>query len=478
MSDGFRPMFVLNKCWEFSDKSVVLQLFSGRGGDDAAEGAGKSFLVIRLHQENCGMLLESARPPGEPKAGAISSLIRKHLLRAQITGIFTDDASTGIWLQMRHPPGSDRYWHLYLAKSHKPPFLSLINPDRVSLLRLSASATYTKAHPHGDPLPDAAAGNFQPYILSAKAARSSASPQAAAGESLEVSDQQKVLRDRLKRKLKTLRQALGKMTGKMPRAEDLARLEREALLLKEHLHLVIPGAESLVLPSELTGETGEVCIALDPQSPAGQNLQLYYTRLKKGKKAAAIQREMVTKLQDQLTALETDIVFLQENSLDVSQISEWQRRYQLLPQPSSFSAHAGAKQKSGTQPYRVFDIPHLAKILVGKGAAESDVMLKQAKANDFWMHVVNGTGTHVLIVHKTLKDPALAEKAQRAAAVLAVHYSQYRTTRSAEVYLSTRARIKKQKGMPPGLWKIERAQTLMVQYDEEELAAILGFRLA
>jgi len=41
------------------------------------------------------------------------------------------------------------------------------------------------------------------------------------------------------------------------------------------------------------------------------------------------------------------------------------------------------------------------------------------------------------------------------------------------VYLTRRQNIKKRKGMAPGLWQINQAETLFCRYETEELQSVL-----
>ena len=89
-----------------------------------------------------------------------------------------------------------------------------------------------------------------------------------------------------------------------------------------------------------------------------------------------------------------------------------------------------------------------------------------------WLHVVGSTGSHVIVPARDLKTPPLPALI-RAAAILAVHFSKLRADQSAEVYLTRRQNIKKRKGMAPGLWQVNQAETLFCRYDSEELRSVL-----
>ena len=68
---------------------------------------------------------------------------------------------------------------------------------------------------------------------------------------------------------------------------------------------------------------------------------------------------------------------------------------------------------------------------------------------------------------------SLPQQLLREAAMLAIHYSKLRSDYAGEVYVARRAEIKKQKGMPPGLWNVERCKTLFFRYSSDEIKTVL-----
>ena len=114
-----------------------------------------------------------------------------------------------------------------------------------------------------------------------------------------------------------------------------------------------------------------------------------------------------------------------------------------------------------------------SKMFTDRSPVASDELCKQAKSNDYWLHVIGTTGSHVIIPARRVGSeapPALI----RAAAILALHHSKLRADQRGEVYVTRRQHIRKRKGMPPGLWQVDQADTLFVAYTDDELAATLA----
>jgi predicted ribosome quality control (RQC) complex YloA/Tae2 family protein len=96
-----------------------------------------------------------------------------------------------------------------------------------------------------------------------------------------------------------------------------------------------------------------------------------------------------------------------------------------------------------------------------------------AKSNDYWLHAVGTTGSHVIIPAREVKGSPPADLIKRAA-ILAIYYSKLRGDMAGEVYISRRQHIKKRSGMAPGLWQIVQAETAYYRYDERELQETLN----
>jgi predicted ribosome quality control (RQC) complex YloA/Tae2 family protein len=116
-------------------------------------------------------------------------------------------------------------------------------------------------------------------------------------------------------------------------------------------------------------------------------------------------------------------------------------------------------------------------LLVGKGAVENDELVKKAAANDWWIHAVGVTGSHVIVPARQFKDATeIPGHVLRAAGILALHYSKVRANKAGEVYVARKSNLRKRKGDPAGKWQVERSSSLMIRYSDDDLTALLGQR--
>ena len=72
-------------------------------------------------------------------------------------------------------------------------------------------------------------------------------------------------------------------------------------------------------------------------------------------------------------------------------------------------------------------------ILVGENAKENGQLTKSAHPDDWWMHVVDTPGAHVVIIYN---KEALPEETVNDAAVIAVHHSKAKTMKKVVVHVA------------------------------------------
>jgi len=112
--------------------------------------------------------------------------------------------------------------------------------------------------------------------------------------------------------------------------------------------------------------------------------------------------------------------------------------------------------------YREHLLPGDWTVLAGRSEADNDVLsLKVAKPNDWWFHVRGASGSHVVLVVPSGRDPDRATL--KAAAAVAAHYSRLR--KGGVVAVSgTRARhVTKPRGAKPGTVRIRKETVFKVR---------------
>jgi predicted ribosome quality control (RQC) complex YloA/Tae2 family protein len=146
------------------------------------------------------------------------------------------------------------------------------------------------------------------------------------------------------------------------------------------------------------------------------------------------------------------------------------RKYK-LPEIQLSSSASSAEPIS--KPFKTYTSSTGHSILVGKSALDNDDLTKSARSNDYWLHAVGVTGSHVIVPITPDIRQALPTHLLREAAILALHFSRMREDLSGECYVTRKQFLKKQRGMPAGLWRINQSESLFFRYTEEELQNLL-----
>jgi predicted ribosome quality control (RQC) complex YloA/Tae2 family protein len=135
-----------------------------------------------------------------------------------------------------------------------------------------------------------------------------------------------------------------------------------------------------------------------------------------------------------------------------------------LREPGSVarSSTGQSKRIPGTRRYLSSDG---FEILVGRAARDNDhLTFKVAKPNDLWLHAADYGGSHVVVRNSTRKE--IPHRTIIEAAQLAAHFSQAKKDPKVDVHYTQRKFISKSKGAKPGLVRMSRFKTIVVEPKE------------
>ncbi len=109
---------------------------------------------------------------------------------------------------------------------------------------------------------------------------------------------------------------------------------------------------------------------------------------------------------------------------------------------------------------RCFTSPDCMTVLVGKSAADNDVLtFKLGRPGDFWLHVAGQSGSHVVVL-----NPDGLERMPRAtgrfAAALAARHSKARRGGQVAVHVTTCGEVRKPRGLPAGKVTLKKFRSL------------------
>ena len=232
-------------------------------------------------------------------------------------------------------------------------------------------------------------------------------------------------------------------------------------LLLANLHLITRGMVEIELQNYYLQPPETLTIQLDPLLLPAQNAEKYFKRYKKRMRGEQHSQRRLQETQAELEwlgQLDYQLKDSVKNS-DIEEIAQELRQAGLLKDKNRLHA------KRTLQP----SIPHETtspsgfKILWGRNNRQNDdISTKILKNGDFWFHVQNAPGAHVVMkvgnTNLVMKDEDL-----NYAAAIAAGYSKARNDNKVEVMLSDAKSVHKPKGCKPGLVNVLQYQTMIVK---------------
>jgi predicted ribosome quality control (RQC) complex YloA/Tae2 family protein len=456
-------MLRIHKSWQFDKNRLVWSL-----QDLRTQQREKIFLEIIVGASRVRMRFLSEKPAGVAIDHAFNQILRKQLEGCVVSGLFQHQDEQ----YLSFHKGGDLSF-LLIASHKDAASLELVDvANTSSLARLTENACFTKRKPYADALLSqlSVGANLLPPVGTQQSIDLSQESLNTAPQ-IQRSAKQSLLRDQVKRRLKTLKKSMLKKSDRYIDQTEIKQLELEARLLQQFSYLLKPEAFELVIPPHLSELESSVVISLDPELSGGENLNLRYIQLKKIRRGFDQQKHQLEQHRLAISTMESDLLRLTNQEMSDRELEDVRSRHK-IPAQQQQSTHQHQGDESTHASFKSYRIDGIT-VRVGKGGADNDDLTKHAKANDFWIHAVGASGAHVLVDGTKFRQDSLPDAVFRIAAILAIHFSKRRQDQASELYVTRRHSISKKKGMPPGLWNVEKAKTVFVRYDEEELKAAL-----
>lgn len=468
----------LGKCWQGNKPVIIWQV--SPWGADKGQFPKKLYLVIECQQAKRGVFLQPQKPAQIKLGGGISAALRKHIPAGTVRELLVHKQDKHICIPIYQGTFETPFWFLLLSHS-KPPEFSLVNAEGVALFRFGQKGTFTKRKESAYQLPSAEKHSEYENILEdllkssllSQASMTEVEPEKTGNyHSDSGSDMQREAKQKLARRIKTVKRSFDKQAKGVPTQAEIDELSEKANLLQSYAYLVKPEQALLELDPDLTGLAQNLEIQLEPEWSVGKNVEEYFIRLKKRKKSMELGGKMLAKIAAELKEMDAALYKLKNGPTDDGEVLSILKKFKL--QVDVQRSKDSPKIKIGEPaPYKTFKGLDDSEYLVGKGPSENDLLTKKAKSNDYWFHLVGGGGSHIVIPKRSLGRGGITPQIKREAAILAVHFSKVRQDRSGEVYVTQRRHLRKQKGLPIGLWLVDQSETYYVKYSESDLRLIL-----
>ena len=273
----------------------------------------------------------------------------------------------------------------------------------------------------------------------------------------------------VKNELNRARGKLEKIHGELAEAENAEdyKIRGDNLMTYQYDFRDHADAEITVQDIYRT-ENAPISIPLDRRLTIIQNMQAYYKKYDKLKRAQELLKEQIAKNEDEISYLESIDASLSASS-SLAEINEIQGEL-----VAGGYLREKARKKNNDKPARPFQFcaPDGTEILVGKNNSQNDrLTFRTASHNDLWLHTKDIPGSHV-ILRTGGNEPQ--EDTLLLAARLAVHFSKAQASSNVPVDCTEVRYVKKPSGAKPGFVIFTNQRTLYVTPDEKEIAALLA----
>jgi predicted ribosome quality control (RQC) complex YloA/Tae2 family protein len=231
-------------------------------------------------------------------------------------------------------------------------------------------------------------------------------------------------------------------------------------LILNHLAEIKRGVESIELSDFTTPEHQKVKVVLEPSLSPKENALAYYKKYRKAQTGFEKLREVIVQTENEIKYLEKIVIDLQgKEKPDYKKIETKLYSLGLLKTPEP----KRKQKKKGRYALREFTSADGWKILVGRNNRENDFLtFKIAQSDDLWFHAQNTPGSHV-VLKKGERKKHPTPKAIQQAASLAAYYSKAKTSKKVSVIYTLAKYVKKPKNAPPGLVKVEKMKSILIE---------------
>lgn len=214
-------------------------------------------------------------------------------------------------------------------------------------------------------------------------------------------------------------------------------------LLTSFIYSFKKGDKSITLQNFYDENLPDVEIKLNPNKSPSENVQIYYKKYNKLKKAEEEAYIQLEKNEDELKYLNSVLT----NILNADSYDEIEEiKNELMETGYLKFKKSSQKKKNKSKPLHFISSDGI-DIYVGKNNLQNDYLsLKFANKNYMWLHTKDIPGSHVIICSNDVPDNTLEE-----AAILAAFYSKAKTSSKVPVDYTLVKNLKKPNGAKPGM---------------------------
>ncbi len=240
-------------------------------------------------------------------------------------------------------------------------------------------------------------------------------------------------------------------------------------LISANLYSLQKGDTKAVVQNFYHPQGKEIEIPLDPLLTPPQNAQRYYALYRKADTAEKMLIKLIAQGTEELAYIDSvfDALTRAAGEADLDAI-----RRELAAggyvKRSSLSKQGQKEQKLAPIRYRSTDG---ILIMVGRNNLQNDQLtIKEAKAQDLWLHTQKIPGAHAII---STQGKEIPKTTIEQAAIIAAYNSKARNSTKVSVDFTPVKYVRKPNGAKPGMVIYDTYQTILVTPDEELVQSLL-----
>lgn len=281
-------------------------------------------------------------------------------------------------------------------------------------------------------------------------------------ESNKSNDRLRQIKNNLLRKInsqiKLVNKKIDILNKNLSKEKNMDSIRMKGDLLAANVNKLNKGYKEIIL-KDFYNNNKDIKISLDSRKNPWENVDSYYKRYKKIKNSIDFAKYDLPKQKDLLEYLNQvcDFVERSESISDLDEIKEELIENKIIKNTSRNKKKTKAKSKP-----MQFKTVDNSNIYVGKNSRQNDyITLKLANKNDYFFHVRNAPGSHVI-----LKTNLLNENDIKIASYLAATNSSQAKSNKVDVDYTEKKNVNKAKGAKLGMVYYENFKTITVNMDE------------
>lgn len=264
-----------------------------------------------------------------------------------------------------------------------------------------------------------------------------------------------------------IKKKLDNIEDDLRRCEDAEKYRLYGDLLTANLYRAEKGGSSITVENYYEDGMPQITVPLDPRVNLSVNAQKYYKKYNKAKttKAEAAKRAEAAKKELEYIRTVADALSRFETEEDLEQL-----RAELYETGYAKRGKDAKKMKTSKPRPMRFRTDGGYDVYIGKNNIQNDhLTLREASRFDWFFHVKDAPGSHVIMVTDGEEPPA---RDFTQAARLAAYYSSKRDGVNVEVDYTQVKNIKKPAGSAPGFVIYHQNYSAVVTPDPEEAARL------